>query len=693
MNIPRNLPDTFDRVLQRIESKGNAEVVRNVFKWTAAACYPLTLEQLSEVLNIKIKQSNSQESRHVNGINHLPTWCENLIQVEDGSETVHFSHHSIRSYLLGPTRKAVLDFDLDLEYCEDFIGDICLTYLNFSDFQTALTVKSSERLMNPGHIPLGVVDQTLNTLGAKSHGRRIARLVQMPFGKPQRTVLSKSLPLGGINISTESTTAKYFPFLQYAQDNWSRHTVRISPSSKTWSLWQRMDVTASYAPWTNLEWQTPGIAPLDHYAEADDSTSTASMQKLAHDDFLTCFSLHKAIAFSHLLDHQQLLAKVISKFIEYKFTANPRLLGRLFQTTAVQNFYSSSSFNTKVGAHELVIDCVTRYTASGGQKWPHEPYYGTGNHLCSQPLQGECRKTIHEQSARILGGADINITKEMQARAEASIIDFNEEIFARLAGNILLEYPKDKIPRIFRIAIERGSPWSFTAIDALLHNEEPQQKRYLSLVETLVEFQDIDTLTYLVELRHSPSYEGPNLVQLVVLEDVLMKNAESELAATLSVSTPNWDSTVDSRQLRLPSMLRQRLIELCIPSSCGHGLSKLRGIFMRAIWTSSWDIAAALHSCILTSMPTAHSAFEPILPHERDAIELLDGTLGCLTEVSRPCQQWLRMGNPFLLCCEEHRSRVSVMASNVDNGLRITSPNLFRVLEKILVENKAAGYG
>ncbi|KAL3295033.1 nacht domain protein [Colletotrichum asianum] len=213
-SIPRNLPDTFDRVLQRIESKGNVEVVRNVFKWTAAACYPLTLEQLSEVINIKIKQLNSQESRRVNGIHHLPAWCENLIQVEDGSETVHFSHHSIRSYLLGPTRKAISDFDLNLEYCEDFVGDICLTYLNFGDFQTALTPKSSERQMNPGHIPLGIVDQTLNNLGAKSHGRHLARLVKMPFGKSQPTMSSNSLPLSDINISSEASAANYFPFLQ-----------------------------------------------------------------------------------------------------------------------------------------------------------------------------------------------------------------------------------------------------------------------------------------------------------------------------------------------------------------------------------------------------------------------------------------------------------------------------------------------
>lgn len=68
----------------------------------------------------------------------------------------------------------------------------------------------------------------------------------------------------------------------------------------------------------------------------------------------------------------------------------------------------------------------------------------------------------------------------MQALAEASVINFDEDIFARIAGNVLLEYPRDRIPRIFRIAIERGSPSSLIAIDTILHRVRPQEKRYIT---------------------------------------------------------------------------------------------------------------------------------------------------------------------------------------------------------------------
>ncbi|KAF4909352.1 Vegetative incompatibility protein HET-E-1 [Colletotrichum fructicola] len=212
-DIPRNLPDTFDRVLQRIESKGNTEVVCSVFMWTAAACYPLALEQLSEVLNIKVNQLRSQASGRVNGIQHLPAWCESLIQVEEGSQTVHFSHHSIRAYLLGPKKKAIPAFNLDFEACDDFIGEICLTYLHFSDFQTALSDRHCEKPVTLEHIPLGVIENTFENIGANSYGRSIiTRFAKMPFGKPQSIPLSRSLQMDELNVSADSAATDHFPF-------------------------------------------------------------------------------------------------------------------------------------------------------------------------------------------------------------------------------------------------------------------------------------------------------------------------------------------------------------------------------------------------------------------------------------------------------------------------------------------------
>ncbi|KAF4924754.1 Vegetative incompatibility protein HET-E-1 [Colletotrichum viniferum] len=99
-SIPRNLPETFDRALQRIENNGKTNIVQTIFNWIAAVRLPLTLDQLKESLAVKIGQRHSEPERYINNIARLTAWCENLVQVEETDETVRFGHHSIREYLL-----------------------------------------------------------------------------------------------------------------------------------------------------------------------------------------------------------------------------------------------------------------------------------------------------------------------------------------------------------------------------------------------------------------------------------------------------------------------------------------------------------------------------------------------------------------------------------------------------------------
>ncbi|KAL0935054.1 nacht domain protein [Colletotrichum truncatum] len=218
LDIPRNLPETFDRALRRIDQKGNTEIAQSVFKWTAAVNSPLTLSQFAEVLKIKINQRSSQESQRINGINRLPAWCENLVQVEEGSETVHFSHHSISAYLLGSTEKPNHLFNLDLRDCDGFVGEICLTYLNFSDFQRALAGRPHDNLTptTPNNVPHKVVDRTVESLMAKKYGKGIARLIKMQFKESQPLSLGRSaMPdMSSADGLSDTNMTRDYPFLR-----------------------------------------------------------------------------------------------------------------------------------------------------------------------------------------------------------------------------------------------------------------------------------------------------------------------------------------------------------------------------------------------------------------------------------------------------------------------------------------------
>lgn len=666
MNIPRNLPDTFDRVLQRIEANGNTEIVCSVFKWTAAARQPLALEQLSEVLNIKINQSSSQQSGHVNGINHLPAWCENLIQVEDGSETVHFSHHSIRSYLLGPTKKAVSDFNLNLEDCDDFIGDICLTYLHFSDLQTALTRKFHDKPIDLGHVPLEVVDHTIDNLGAKSHGRRIARFAKMPFGTSQSMALSKPLPvISDINISTDSAAAQYFPFLPYAKDNWYRHTVRISPASEAWELWRKINANASFTPWTDPEWHAPGI-PMSNWLESSRDIVLTSQRTLeGTDELQTCFSLHKAIAFADLLDHQPLLAQIVSKLIDYDLPVSPWVLHRLVEPRAVQPLPKEDPTHTwDAEAHQIVIDCVTRHTAWGGERWPCN---FSDTSYCSEFCNDTGWKMIHQQSGQILSGKYNNtlISKGMQVQAQVAIASFKQDDFNVLMVNNLTQLPVHGLPPIFQIAMERGSPWSSTAIDVLLQKRRPQEGLCSFVAKCLAKAQDIDTLIHLLEEMGPSTSRGPNDVQLAALGCAL-----------------------ERRYQPLPDRLHQRVIQLCIPSTCGNKIRLVQDLLRRAVQiTRGWETAAALHSCILASVPAGESAFgsatqfEPA--HIGDMLDLVDGILRCVNDIWGSCRLPVVMEQrPQLHFCEEHKLKVLAILDRKMEGDPPTWDDTWRYLRE-----------
>lgn len=70
-NLPKSLPETYNRVLSRIVGKGNAEVAKKVFPWVAIARLPMLLEELREAIAVEVLQSYSNPQRHVNGMSQV----------------------------------------------------------------------------------------------------------------------------------------------------------------------------------------------------------------------------------------------------------------------------------------------------------------------------------------------------------------------------------------------------------------------------------------------------------------------------------------------------------------------------------------------------------------------------------------------------------------------------------------------
>ncbi|KAL6362058.1 hypothetical protein LRP88_05541 [Fusarium phalaenopsidis] len=156
--IPTDLPTTFDRALSRIAKRRNQKIASEIFGWTTAARQPLILTQLQEALSVKVGQRNLHP--------------EDLVS----DNTVHFSHHSIREYLLQPESGDLKDFHVDLEEFDHHAGEVCITYLHLENLKTALIER--EKAEPPPTVTVameGLSEQTVRTAVGGSMGARVGR--------------------------------------------------------------------------------------------------------------------------------------------------------------------------------------------------------------------------------------------------------------------------------------------------------------------------------------------------------------------------------------------------------------------------------------------------------------------------------------------------------------------------------------
>ncbi|KAK8131140.1 hypothetical protein PG984_007578 [Apiospora sp. TS-2023a] len=152
-DLPRDLAEVFQRVLRRINVRRRGSVARQVFPWVAAARRPLSIGELREAIAIEIGQQYTEPSKLCNDMEKIPSWCENLIEIDEETGSVQFAHSAVRAFLVDtPSDSTLADFHLDLEVVDHNIGEICVTYLHFNDFKKTLAVRQNPTQINPSLI-------------------------------------------------------------------------------------------------------------------------------------------------------------------------------------------------------------------------------------------------------------------------------------------------------------------------------------------------------------------------------------------------------------------------------------------------------------------------------------------------------------------------------------------------------------
>ncbi|KAI8946513.1 hypothetical protein F4801DRAFT_593292 [Xylaria longipes] len=199
-HLPRGLPETSWRGLRAIKTENHSGAAGKPLNKSLVTIRPLSLDELRETLAVEIRQRYTFRS---------------LVQVDEGNHTVRCVHQTVRQFFLeDPVESDLTEFHFKLENADHTVGEICVTYLNFSDFKRTLN-----------HMRWLVMLPLPSTIARIAHG-------------------SYSIPALILRITSESASSTkpidIEPMINV--NGLSSNETR----SKTWRVWRHMAIYEHY---------------------------------------------------------------------------------------------------------------------------------------------------------------------------------------------------------------------------------------------------------------------------------------------------------------------------------------------------------------------------------------------------------------------------------------------------------------
>ncbi|KAJ4336308.1 hypothetical protein N0V87_005459 [Didymella glomerata] len=232
---------------------GEAKIknVRKVCRWIAAAYRPLKLNELEEAIALEKTDAFLRTDRVPRDTGpRLIGDCGNLITYNVQDDTVRFIHHTAKQYICSPSAADPHEITIHPVANQLEIGEICLAYLSFTDFETQVAKTTDVPFIDIGvaeelawqNVPLGGT--------VRSAWSWINYLRGVPTTDPRRR-LRLAMP----NAARPSEIlSQRFTLLSYVVDSWAFHCSNLR---RTHSAWQKFthialfkELDFEFRPWT-----------------------------------------------------------------------------------------------------------------------------------------------------------------------------------------------------------------------------------------------------------------------------------------------------------------------------------------------------------------------------------------------------------------------------------------------------------
>jgi ankyrin repeat domain-containing protein 50 len=176
-DLPKDLPETFSRILQRSEELGKT-FQKRILEFVTAAFRPLTIEELREALSVVPSNTVWNPSSLVNDMISILACCGGLVVVDEEERTIRLVHHSFKQFLLNgfyDTANGIFTMDLmHKSICETIV-----TYLNYGIFETQLSTTIVPR-MKMGSAPSRIIQSTIDSSRGQNIALKLLKSRKMP---------------------------------------------------------------------------------------------------------------------------------------------------------------------------------------------------------------------------------------------------------------------------------------------------------------------------------------------------------------------------------------------------------------------------------------------------------------------------------------------------------------------------------
>ena len=134
-SLPKDLDDTYARILESIDNKGYGDQVAKILQWLAYSIVPMSLDEVAEMLTVDMESHPLVDfERRFEDPQDILELCSSLVSIGPGTRfgetSLQFAHFSVREVLEsprldhGPAKK----FALDEMRANILIAESCIAY-------------------------------------------------------------------------------------------------------------------------------------------------------------------------------------------------------------------------------------------------------------------------------------------------------------------------------------------------------------------------------------------------------------------------------------------------------------------------------------------------------------------------------------------------------------------------------------